>query len=44
LTLKGCSDEVKGVFIKRVKYGRKKKKTNTKKMKRIMWLFNTMAK
>jgi hypothetical protein len=42
--LKASSDEVKGVFIKRVKYGRKKKKTSTKKMKRIMWLFNTMAK
>jgi hypothetical protein len=42
--LKGCSDEVKGVLIKRVKIGRKKKKTNTKKMKRIMRLFNTMAK
>jgi hypothetical protein len=39
-----CSDEVKGVFIRRVKYGRKKKKINTKKMKRIMWLLNTMAK
>jgi len=45
LTLKGCSDEVKGVFIKRVKYRRGGGgKNQLKKSEKENWGFKTSGK